>query len=91
VLQLDHSPTEGIFNEAHRGSSILARQSAQFAQTKLSMAVLSIGGEKSLGNELAAQMKLVATDVTVVVLPNTGHWIMEEHPQETMSAILKFL
>jgi pimeloyl-ACP methyl ester carboxylesterase len=36
-------------------------------------------------------MKLVSTDVTVVVLPNTGHWIMEERPQETMSAILKFL
>ena len=43
----------------------------------------SIGGEKSLGNELAQQMKLVATDVTVVVLPNTDHWILEERPQET--------
>jgi len=37
--------------------------------------VLSIGGEKSLGNELAAQMKLVADSLTVIVLPNTGHWI----------------
>jgi hypothetical protein len=33
-------------------------------------------------------MKLVATDVTVVVVPNTGHWILEERPQETSTQIL---
>ena len=52
----------------------LAKEFSQLSQTKLTMPVLSIGGEKSLGNELGEQMKLVATDVTVVVLPNTGHW-----------------
>jgi pimeloyl-ACP methyl ester carboxylesterase len=46
----------------------LAKNYAQLSQTKLTMPVLSIGGDKSLGNELAAQMKLVAADVTVVVL-----------------------
>src|ERR1700704_2346180 len=69
----------------------LAKDFAQLSQTKLTMPVLSIGGEKSLGNELAAQMKLVATDVTVVVLPNTGHWILEERPKETTDALVKFL
>jgi Predicted hydrolases or acyltransferases (alpha/beta hydrolase superfamily) len=56
----------------------LAKDFAQLSQTKLTMPVLSIGGDKSLGNELAAQMKLVAADVTVVVLNDTGHWILEE-------------
>src|SRR5881398_3786845 len=56
----------------------LAKDFAQLSQTKLTVPVLSIGGEKSLGNELAEQMKLVATDVTVVVLKDTGHWILEE-------------
>jgi pimeloyl-ACP methyl ester carboxylesterase len=69
----------------------LAKDFAQISQTKLTMPVLSIGGDKSLGNELAEQMKLVATDVTVVVLKDTGHWIMEERPQETTDAIVKFL
>ena len=46
---------------------------------------------KSLGNELAAQMKLAADNVTVVVLKNTGHWILEERPQETTDALVKFL
>ena len=69
----------------------LAKDFAQLSQNKLSMPVLSIGGEKSLGNELAAQMKLVATDVTIIVLEDTGHWIMEERPKETTDALVKFL
>jgi pimeloyl-ACP methyl ester carboxylesterase len=69
----------------------LAKDFAQLSQTKLTMPVLSIGGEKSLGNELAAQMKLVANDVTLVVLKDTGHWILEERPKETTDALVKFL
>jgi pimeloyl-ACP methyl ester carboxylesterase len=69
----------------------LAKDFAQFSQTKLTMPVLSIGGQKSLGNELAQQMKLVASDVTVVVLKDTGHWILEERPKETTDALVRFL
>jgi pimeloyl-ACP methyl ester carboxylesterase len=64
---------------------------AQLSQTKLTMPVLSIGGEKANGDVLAHQMKLVASDVTFVVLKNTGHWVMEERPDETMAALVKFL
>src|SRR6266404_2461071 len=69
----------------------LAGDFAKLSQTKLTIPVLSIGGEKSLGNQLAAQMKLVATEVTVVVLKDTGHWILEERPKETSEALTKFL
>ena len=69
----------------------LAKDFARLSQTKLTMPVLSIGGDKSLGNELAAQMKLVADDVSVVVLKDTGHWILEERPKETTAALIKFL
>jgi pimeloyl-ACP methyl ester carboxylesterase len=68
-----------------------AKDFAQLSQMKLTMPVLSIGGDKSLGEALAQQMKLVATDVTVVVLKDAGHWIMEERPKETMDALVKFL
>jgi pimeloyl-ACP methyl ester carboxylesterase len=70
---------------------LAAKDFAQLAQRKLAMPVLSIGGEKSLGAVLGEQMKLVAQDVTVIVLPATGHWLMEERPKETMDALLKFL
>ena len=68
-----------------------AKDFAQFAQTKLTIPLLSIGGEKSLGDALGQQAKLVATDATVIVLKGAGHWIMEERPAETMDALLKFL
>jgi pimeloyl-ACP methyl ester carboxylesterase len=68
-----------------------AKDFAQLAQTRLTMPVLSIGGEKSLGEFLGNQMKLVASDVTIVVLKNTGHWILEENPKETTAALVKFL
>jgi len=68
-----------------------ARDFAQLSQTRLTMPVLSIGGEKSLGMVLGEQMKLVGSDVTVIVLKNTGHWLMEENSRETTDALLKFL
>ena len=68
-----------------------AKDFAQLSQTKLTMPVLTIGGEKSLGEALGQQARLVATDATVVVLKNTGHWVLEEQPKETTDALLKFL
>jgi len=68
-----------------------AKDFAQLSQTKLTMPVLVIGGEKSLGDALAQQMKLVASNVTVVVLKDTGHWVLEECPKETAEALQKFL
>jgi pimeloyl-ACP methyl ester carboxylesterase len=69
----------------------LAQDFARLSQSKLTMPVLSIGGEKSLGKELGEQAKLVADNPTVIVLPNAGHWILEEKPKETADALLKFL
>jgi len=68
-----------------------ARDFALLAQTKLSMPVLAVGGEKANGQALGEQAKLVASDVKVVVLKNTGHWLMEENPGETIDALTKFL
>jgi pimeloyl-ACP methyl ester carboxylesterase len=68
-----------------------AEDFAQFARTPLTMPVLAIGGERSLGEFLGQQMKLVAPDVTVVVLKDTGHWVMEERPKDTTDALAGFL
>jgi pimeloyl-ACP methyl ester carboxylesterase len=68
-----------------------AKDFSQLSQTKLTIPVLTIGGDKSLGEALGQQAKLVATDVTVVVLKNTGHWVLEEQPKETTEALEKFL
>jgi len=64
---------------------------AKLAQTKLSIPVLSVGGDKSLGVALGDQARLVATNASVVVIKNAGHWLMEEQPAATMSALTQFL
>jgi pimeloyl-ACP methyl ester carboxylesterase len=68
-----------------------AKDFAELSKTKLTMPVLAIGGEKANGTVLGQQMKLVATDATMVVLKDCGHWVMEEKPKETTDALVKFL
>jgi pimeloyl-ACP methyl ester carboxylesterase len=68
-----------------------AKDFAELSKAKLTMPVLSIGGEKSLGKELGAQTRLVGTNVTVIVLKDAGHWILEEQPAATTAALVKFL
>lgn len=68
-----------------------AKDFAQLSKTRLTMPVLAIGGEKSLGEVLGQQMKLVASDVSVVILKDTGHWVLEEQPELTTEALRKFL
>jgi pimeloyl-ACP methyl ester carboxylesterase len=58
---------------------------------KLPMPVLAIGGEKSFGTSLADVMRFAATDVTAAVVPDCGHWIMEENPAATIQLVRKFL
>jgi len=58
---------------------------------KLTMPVLAIGAEKSFASTQAVVMRNAATNVTEVVIPNSGHWLMEEQPTATITAIRTFL
>ena len=58
---------------------------------KLSMPVLAIGAEKSFGSAMADDLRFVATNVTGAVIPNSGHWLMEEQPAATVGAVRAFL
>jgi pimeloyl-ACP methyl ester carboxylesterase len=68
-----------------------AEDNAESVQTKLTMPVLAIGGEKSFGGNEAAVMRNAATNVTELVVPGSGHWLMEEAPAPTVKAIQDFL
>jgi pimeloyl-ACP methyl ester carboxylesterase len=58
---------------------------------KLRMPVLAVGGEKSFGPMMATVMRAAATDVTEAIVPESGHWIMEENPTATTSIVRSFL
>ena len=72
-------PQDGVDNRAF------------LAEGKLTMPVLALGGEKSYGAEMATELAFVASDVKGGVIPNSGHWIMEENPAATTKLIVDFL
>jgi len=59
--------------------------------TKLTMPVLAIGGDKSFGAQGAVVMRNAAINVTEVIIPDSGHWLMEEQPAATIAAIKNFV
>ncbi len=68
-----------------------AKDNLEAMKTKLTMPVLAIGGEKSFGSLEAVVMRNAATNVTELVIPRAGHWLMEEEPDATVQGITSFL
>ena len=64
---------------------------ALIANGKLSTPVLALGGEKSFGRQMADVMRYAATNVQGGVVPDAGHWVMEENPQATIALVRAFL
>jgi pimeloyl-ACP methyl ester carboxylesterase len=61
------------------------------AHGKLTMPVLAIGGAASFGPMMAVVAQAAAVDVQERVIPDAGHWLMEEQPAATVAAIDAFL
>jgi len=68
-----------------------AKDNKVFEQTKLTMPVMAVGGEKSFGPLQAVIMRHVATNVQEEVVTGSGHWLMEERPEYTVALIRKFI
>ncbi len=76
----------GAFNQdATDNKALLAKGG------KLTMPVLALGGDKSFGSAQADTLRVVATNVTKGIVPDSGHWIMDENPKATTAFIVKFL
>src|SRR3569833_395247 len=58
---------------------------------RLQMPVLAVGGDHSLGSTMAYIMRYAADNVREVIIPDSGHWLMEEQPKATVAAIVVFL
>lgn len=58
---------------------------------KLTMPILAIGAQATFGAMMAAVMRVAATDVREEILPDSGHWIMEENPGAVIKLVSEFL
>ncbi len=70
------------------------RDAAEFAEmgkTPLPMPMLVLSGEKAGGTFLIEQGRMVAGNVKGVIVKGSGHWLMEEAPEQTIPALLDFL
>jgi pimeloyl-ACP methyl ester carboxylesterase len=68
-----------------------AKDFAELSKTELNMPFLVLTGEKASGTFLIDQAKLVATNVSGTVVQGSGHWLMEEAPDQVIPAIVTFL
>jgi pimeloyl-ACP methyl ester carboxylesterase len=64
---------------------------ALLAKGKLTIPVLAIGGDHSYGDHLATEIGFAAANVRSAVITDSGHWIMEEQPEQAVAVILSFL
>ena len=86
---------EGAMRAAFEMFKTFDRQDAadnrQFAATKLPIPVLTIEGDKAMGGALEIQARIIASNVTSIVLRDTGHWLMEQRPEELKAELKDFL
>jgi pimeloyl-ACP methyl ester carboxylesterase len=75
----------------YRALDTTIAQNQQRKNQRLTLPVLGIGGQYSLGEQVADTMKLAADDVQPLVVPGCAHWVPEETPDETVAALTAFL
>lgn len=64
---------------------------AQFSKTALEMPMWVLTGEKASGDVLIEQARLAATHVEGVVVPGSGHWLLEEASEKVIPKLVSFL
>ncbi len=67
------------------------RQNRERARRALTMPVLAIGAEHATGDAPLATLRGHADDLCGVIVPDCGHFIMEEAAQPFIAALLPFL
>jgi pimeloyl-ACP methyl ester carboxylesterase len=77
--------------EVFRAFAKDAEDFAGFARTRLTMPVLVLSGERASGPFLIEQGKMVATKVEGVLVKGSGHWLMEEAPDQVIPKLVEFL
>ena len=77
--------------EFYRAIEQTVGQNTRRQARRLQLPVLAIGGADGLGERVAETMRLVADDVTPVVLEHCGHYVADEAPEGMLKALEPFL
>ena len=66
------------------------KQNKEYSKVKLPMPVLALGGKCSFGIAALESMRLLATNVSGGIVPDSGHWIPEERPSFLTEQLFAF-
>jgi pimeloyl-ACP methyl ester carboxylesterase len=67
-----------------------AEDNRSFGETKLTMPVLAIGGEMSLGRLLEQSLEPLTKDLRGLVFEHCGHFIPDEQPEQLARELIQF-
>ena len=67
-----------------------AEQNQATASEPLTMPVLAVGGDASMGAAMAVSIRQAADDVEGAVIERCGHYVPEERPDELLALLLRF-
>lgn len=84
----------GAMHSAFEQFAVFSRDgqdNKEFVKSKLAMSVLAVGGERSFGPTMAVVARNAATNVQEAIVPNAGHWLIEENPTSTVTLVRDFL
>ena len=77
--------------EFYRAIDEIIAQNTERKKTKLKMPVLAIAGERAVGTGVETEMRAVVTNVSSVIIPGAGHFLMDENPNQVIAALKPFL
>jgi len=90
ILAANPDALRGNF-AAYRALDATIAQNQQRTTRRLTLPVLAIGGAQGIGEGAANTMKLAADEVQSVVISDSGHYCLEEAPEEVLAALTGFL
>jgi pimeloyl-ACP methyl ester carboxylesterase len=62
-----------------------------YGARKIEAPVLAVGGDRGAGGFLQYAFANLASNATIDVVPNCGHWVAEEQPAHLTKSLIGFL
>ncbi len=85
------SPDKLRASFAYYRDDLTDQQQERRRRTPLTIPVLAIGGEQSMGEAIGPLLQPLATDLTTAVLSGSGHFLPDEAPDALLETIRSFL
>jgi pimeloyl-ACP methyl ester carboxylesterase len=87
------SGREGVLGAlgVYRAAFTTMAQTAPLTTQKVKVPIMALGGERAQGLQIQKMVEMVAENVTGGVIPDCGHFVPEERPEELLRYVLTMI